>query len=61
MRLHERVKEQARIIDTYAEHIATLTAYLNSSKFDFDTTVQVGDISLRLTELRLAVWKEESC
>lgn len=59
MRLHEQVKQQARIIQAYAEHVSTLNAYLNSIKFDIDTTVQVSDISLRLTELRLAVWKAE--
>lgn len=59
MRLHERVLQQARIIEEYEEQIKSLNAYLNSSKFDTDTTVQVGDISLRLTELRLAVWRIE--
>ena len=56
MRLHEQVKQQALIIALYEEHITVLNSYLNSNKFDFDTTVQVSDISLRLTELRLAVW-----
>lgn len=59
MRLHETVKQQALIIEEYEQSIASLNAYLNSSKFDTDTTVQVSDISLRLTELRLAVWSIE--
>ncbi len=59
MRLHDQVKQQALIIAEYEEHIATLNSYINSSKFDVDTTVQVGDISLRLTELRLSIWRLE--
>ena len=59
MRLHEKVKQQALVIEEYEQQLASLQAYLNSSKFHFDTTVQVGDINLRLIELRLAVWKVE--
>lgn len=43
------------IIESFEEHLNELNRYLNSSKFDIDTTVQVSDISLRLTELRLAL------
>ena len=59
MGLHEKVEQQARIIAAYEQHVASLNTYINSSKFDIDTTVQVSDISLRLTELRLDVWKAE--
>lgn len=53
MRLHEQVVALKTTLAIYEEHIDTLNRYLNSSKFDIDTTVQVGDISLRLSELRL--------
>jgi len=59
MRLHEQVKQLKDIIEAYEQHVGSLNVYLNSTKFDIDTTVQVSDISLRLTELRLAVWKAE--
>ena len=59
MRLHEQVTQQAEVIAAYEEHIMALNTYINSSKFDYDTTVQVSDISLRLTELRLAIWSVE--
>ena len=55
MKLHDQVKHQAKIIKCYEDHINELNRYLNSTKFDFDTTVQVSDISLRLSELRLAI------
>lgn len=59
MRLHLQVAQQARIIAAYEEHVLSLNAYINSTKFNVDTTVQVSDVNLRLTELRLAVWKAE--
>lgn len=59
MRLHEQVKQQARIIAVYEEHLSSINAYLSSEKFYIDTTVQVSDIGQRLIELRLAVWKAE--
>ena len=55
MKLHDQVKHQAKIIKCYEDHLNELNRYLNSSKFNFDTTVQVGDISLRLSELRAAL------
>ena len=58
MKLHEQVKHQAAVIEAYELHIMELNRYLNSSKFDIDTTVQVSDISLRLSELRLALPNE---
>lgn len=59
MRLHEQVKQQARIILAYEQGINELQSYMNSSKFHFDTTVQVGDVNSRLIQLRLDVWKAE--
>lgn len=58
MRLHEQVKQQAKLIAVYEQYIDALNRYLNSSKFDVDTTVQVSDVSLRLTELRLELLRE---
>lgn len=55
----ELMEEQARIIELYSEHVDSLNRYINSSKFDVDTTVQVIDISLRLTELRLELLRGE--
>jgi hypothetical protein len=55
MRLHEQVKHQAGIIEQYREHLDDIRRYLNSSKFDIDTTVQVSDIILRLNELNQSV------
>ena len=53
--LKARLEQATRELDLYRESIAELNSYLNSSKFDIDTTVQVSDISLRITELRLAL------
>lgn len=53
MRLTDQVKAHKATLAIYEEHIDSLNRYLNSSKFDIDTMVQVGDISLRLSELRL--------
>ena len=59
MKLHEQVKYLDKQLSIYEEHLFSINQYLNSSKFDVDTTVQVSDISLRLTELRLALFKGE--
>lgn len=55
MKLHDQVTALKAELAIYEDSIMELNRYLNSSKFDFDTTVQVSDISLRLSELRLSL------
>lgn len=43
------------VIETTQEHLNDLYRYINSSKFNTDTTVQVSDISMRLDEMKLAL------
>ena len=57
MRLHEKVKVQQEIIETYEESINELRRYLNSSKFSVDTTVQTSDVIMRLDELKHDLFK----
>ena len=49
------VNRKLKALETYEAAITELNSYLNSPTFDVDTKVQVGDISLRLTKLRLAL------
>ena len=51
--LQGTIAQQDKLLDIYHDGIVELERYINSSKFDHDTTVQVRDISLRLTEIRL--------
>ena len=57
--LHEQVKVHQDILATYKEHMNDIRRYLNSSKFNQDTTVQVGDIMLRLNELDNEIFFKE--
>jgi len=47
----------SRVIETTQEHLNDLYRYINSSKFNIDTTVQVSDISMRLDEMKLALMR----
>jgi len=55
MRLHEKVKQQAAMLEDYQEGLKDLVRYLNSPKFKEDPTVQVRDILLRISETRTQV------
>jgi len=47
----------SRVIETTQEHLNDLYRYLNSSKFNIDTKVQISDISMRLDEMKLALMR----
>ena len=47
----------SKVIETTQEHLNDLYRYINSSKFNVDTTIQVSDISMRLDELKLSLMR----
>ena len=50
MRLHEQVKQQARIIEAQHKQLEDIKRYLNSEKFSVDVMVNKNDIFMRLGE-----------
>jgi len=48
MKLHEQVAELKNLLDSNADIIQELKSYLNSNKFDSDSSVNKNDIFLRL-------------
>ena len=51
MRLHDKVKAQAREIAALREGLRRLRGYLTGAKFHDDTNVNVRDVLLRLDEI----------
>ena len=56
--LQERVAELEADRKAAHEAVVELLVYLESSKFHVDTTVQVGDVFLRLEPIRTATMGE---
>ena len=52
MRLHDQVKHQNDLIETYETGILEIRQYLSSPKFYDDSSVNIADIFLRLDEMR---------
>ncbi len=50
--LQQKIREQNAELQAYKDGIAELRGYLALPKFHADTTVQVGDIYLRLDEVK---------
>ena len=59
MTLREQIAAKNVIIEAYEIGIVELNRYINSSKFSIDTTVQVGDIALRINELNSEIVRLE--
>lgn len=55
--LMDELVHASLVIETTQEHLNDLYRYINSSKFNIDTTVQVSDISMRLDEMKLALMR----
>ena len=51
MRLHEKVKVQAEIIEDFTEQLLEMKRYLTSTKFSEDVMVNKNDILMRLNEI----------
>ncbi len=52
MKLHDRVKHQQELLSMYSDWIEDLSYHLSTPKFWEDTTIQVSDIQLRISEIK---------
>ena len=52
MKLHERVKHQQELLSMYSYWLEDLSYHLLTPKFREDTTIQVADIQLRISEIK---------
>jgi len=52
MKLHDRVKHQQELLSMYSDWIEDFSYHLSTPKFWEDTTIQVSDIQLRISEIK---------
>tara|TARA_B110000037_G_C17003882_1_gene458427 strand:+ start:850 stop:1038 length:189 start_codon:yes stop_codon:yes gene_type:complete len=52
MKLHDRVKHQKELLSMYSDWVDDLSYHLSTPKFHDDTTIQVADIQLRISEIK---------
>ena len=52
MKLHDRVKHQQELLSMYSGWVDELSYHLSTPKFREDTTIQVADIQLRISEIK---------
>lgn len=52
MKLHDRVKHQKELLSLYSDWVDELSYHLSMPKFHEDTTIQVSDIQLRISEIK---------
>ena len=53
MKLHDRVKHQKELLSMYSAWLDELSYHLSTPKFHVDTTIQVSDIQLRISEIKI--------